>query len=218
MNKKFSLLCSFVLIVSLNQLTARTETDLSHYPWIIWLDYSAQWQNDKLFITNESSATSQIKEPTIGWEKLEKTGGQKTTLPATVEQYFWGQNGNPFGVSGDYKGVSWFSTTFFVPKEMKGKRVSLHFESVRMRAEVFVNQNLVGSDLINGTPFEVDITDAARYGAENKLSVRITDPNGNFDWRDYEQFTWGQYKTIPSHGFGGITGKVLTCCHEQGLY
>ena len=111
-------------------------------------------------------------------------------------------------MSGNYLGVSWFTTKLNVPATFKGKRVALKFESVRFRAEVFLNKNLVGYDLVNSTPFEIDITDSVQYGKDNEIAIRITDPNGNFDWRDSQNFMWGNYRTQPTHGFGGITGKV----------
>src|SRR6185437_1506857 len=72
---------------------------------------------------------------------------------------------------------------------------------------------LVGYDTIGNTPFEVDISNAAKPGEEIELAVRITDPGGNFDWRDSSPFRWGKYIIPMSHGFGGITGSVrLVSC------
>jgi hypothetical protein len=45
-------------------------------------------------------------------------------------------------------------------------------------------------------------------GQKCQLAVRITDPGGNFDWRDTASFLWGTNKIPMSHGFGGITGPV----------
>ena len=62
--------------------------------------------------------------------------------------------------------------------------------------------------MVNSTPFDIDITPYVKYGKENEIAFRITDPNGNFNWKDSQLYTWGNYFTNPSHGFGGITGKV----------
>lgn len=187
----------------------RYEKDLTRQQWKIILDESAQWQNDPLYLPPVDIAKLPVNIPSGGWEMLEtSTNVVTTTLPATVEEYFWGKRGSTFGVTGNYLGVSWFTTTFTVPQTLRGKRIVLYFESVRFRAEVFVNKQLVGYDIVNSTPFTVDITEAVHYGTVNHLAVRITDPNGNFDWRDSRTFQWGEYRTIPSHGFGGITGKV----------
>ncbi len=201
--RKFSLL----IFVAFSAIALSQITDLSSLEWKIWLDKNAQWENDELFLPPVDLSTIPTNKPTVGWKVLQQQEAQSTQLPATVEQYFWGENGNAFGVSGNYVGVSWFYTTFRAPANVKDKRVVLHFESARLRAEVYLNQKLVGYDIINGTPFTVDIADALKDG-ENFLAVRITDPNGNFAWRDWETYQWGKYQSVPSHGFGGITGKV----------
>lgn len=197
-----------ILSLSAYAQQGRIVKDISNNNWKLWLDTEAQWKNDVLYTPPVAIQKLPVHKPTGGWIALQKATGKTVHLPATVEEFYWGLNGNVFGVSGNYLGVSWFTTKVAVPATMKGKRVTLQFESVRFRAEVFVNQKLVGYDLVNSTPFEVDITDAVVYGKENEVAVRITDPNGNFDWRDSQNFMWGAYRTQPTHGFGGITGKV----------
>jgi len=207
------LLTNLINIVSFAQ--QRTVQDISSNDWKLWLDLAAQWQNDVLFTPPVDLKKVAVNLPTGGWQALEKGESKTVHLPATVEEFHWGFNKNPFGVSGNYLGVSWFSTQVDVPQSMKGKRIILHFESVRFRAEVFVNQKLAGYDLINGTPFDVDITNYVTIGKTNTVAVRITDPNGNFDWRDSSNFMWGGYRTNPTHGFGGITGKVSLIATEN---
>lgn len=202
------------LLLSVNA-QERYVQDLSDNKWKIILDPKAGWKNDVLFAPPLSIRSLPVNTPGFGWQNLGKEKGVTTTLPATVEQFFWGENGNNFGVSGNYLGVSWFTTNVNVPASLKGKRLTLNFESVRFRAEVFINRKLVGYDLVNGTPFKVDITDAVKYGGTNEIAVRITDPNGNFDWRDSQNFMWGNYRTNPTHGFGGITGRVKLIATDE---
>ncbi len=203
--KKIILL--FFAFVSLS-VFSQEQITLSGNEWKIWLDEEAVWENDKLFLPPYNLSEIPVNKPSCGWAKLPGMKGVVTTVPATVEQFFWGKNGGDFGITGDYQGVSWFTTSFDVPNKWKDKRIVLHFESARMRAEVYVNQQLAGYELINGTPFEVDISKFVMLGAKNQLAVRITDPNGNFAWRDWDTFKWGSYETPPSRGFGGITGNV----------
>jgi hypothetical protein len=186
----------------------RFERDISDQGWHLWLDKAAEWKGDKLFLPPVRIDELPVNPPTCGWESLMEGRGKKVRLPATVEEHFWGENGNTYGVTGNYTGVSWFSTHLKIPARLKGRRVVLLFESARMRAEVYLNGRLVGYDLVHGTPFEVDITEFAKYGEKNFVAVRITDPNGNFAWLDYGPYKWGDTNTPASHGFGGITGKV----------
>lgn len=201
---------TLILLILCYACLAKSQTiDLSTQNWQIWPDASAQYENDRLFMPPYQPEQMEARPPSCGWDRLaEQKEAFFTRLPATVEQFAWGKNGNDHGICGDYAGVSWFSTEIHIPQEWKGKRIVLHFESARMRAEVYLNHRLVGYELINGTPFTVDISRHALPGTTHRLNVRITDPNGNFAWRDWDSFMWGDYETPPSHGFGGITGKV----------
>ena len=209
---KYLLIAPFLLFLLLfSAARAQTQSemiDLSNNDWHIWLDKEATWLDDELFVKPDVSRLP-VNPPTCGWDGLFDGRGTAVTLPATVEQYFWDENGNSRGISGNYVGVSWFFSSFEVPETWTGKHLWLDFESARLRAEVFVNNKLVGYDLINGTPFSVDISDAVKIGIGNTLAVRITDPSGNFAWRDWDAFLWGKNEIPPSHGFGGITGKVV---------
>lgn len=198
----------FITTKGLAQHTGRQVKDLSQNNWKLWLDTLATWESDSLYTPPVDITRLPIHEPSGGWSVLQKAGGRTVHLPATVEEYYWGRNGNAFGVAGNYLGVSWFTTNVAVPPAMRNKRIVLQFESVRFRAEIFVNRKLCGYDIIPGTPFEADITPAVKAGASNEIAIRITDPNGNFDWRDSQNFMWGVYRTQPTHGFGGITGSV----------
>jgi hypothetical protein len=188
---------------------SRMTIDLSQSPWNITLDPAATWKNDTLYLPPVDINHLPVNKPTQGWDALflhpDTTG---IHLPATVEQYLWAHNGQPFGTTGNYTGVSWFTTKTFIPREWEGKPTTMHIESLRFRAEIFINKKPVAYDLINSTPFDIDLTGQLIPGAENTIAFRITDPNGNFNWKDSQTYPWGIYLTNPSHGFGGITGTV----------
>ncbi|MFC1762725.1 glycoside hydrolase family 2 protein [Planctomycetota bacterium] len=194
---------------------AQEVVDLSSQSWTLWLDREASWRADPLYLPPVNLEALSVNAPTCGWEALYTKTGVQVTLPATVEEFFWGENGNGFGISGNYTGVSWFVTPLDIPTAWQGRRIVLDFESVRLRAEVYLNGQLVGYDLINGTPFTVDISGAAEAGESNWLAVRITDPHGNFSGRDGETYRWGEYEVPPSHGFGGVTGRVQLKVTDQ---
>ncbi len=209
MKPALTLFLLFVVLISCSKKQENSlVTDLSKNNWYIWLDEKAEWMNDSLFLPPVDISKVPVNQPTCGWEQLYNHKEQITQLPATVEEYFWPYNENQYGISGNYKGVSWFYTTVFVPESSKGKRIALEFESASIRAEIFVNNQLAGYDLIDGTPFQVDISKEVKIGDNNNIAIRITDPCGNFNWRDSRPFTWGNYKIIASHGFGGVTGRV----------
>jgi len=194
---------------SVSSEPGRWERELSGEGWKLWLDRKAEWRNDDIFMPPVDVSSLPVNPPTCGWDSLGHTPGKTVAVPATVEEHFWNSNGNPWGEAGDYRGVSWWSTTFHVDPGLKGKRVVIAFESVVLRAEVFVNRKLAGYDVIGNTPFEVDISTAVIFGGNNTLDVRITDPVGNFDWNNNEMYRWGKNLVPAYHGFGGITGKIF---------
>ena len=186
----------------------RVEMDLGGPGWKLWLDQGAKWENDPLFLPPVDLSKLPYNMPTGGWDELD-SGPHNVAVPGTVEEYL--QHGD--GPVGDIKGVSWWIRTIHIPNTDGPRRLLLRFESVRQRAEVFVDHALVGYDVVGNTPFEVDITDAAKPGGDCELELRITDPGGNFDWRDSSPFYWGTNAIPMSHGFGGITGgvKLISC-------
>ncbi|HEX5009826.1 MAG TPA: PA14 domain-containing protein, partial [Planctomycetota bacterium] len=163
--------------------------------------------------------------PTGGWDALAAAGPDRwdVAVPGTVEEYAWdtlaaarraaGERAADDPLAGDYVGVSWWWREFEVPAALLApgddgpRHLELQFDAVRLRAEVFVNQRLVGRDDVGNTPFTVDATPALHAG-RNLLAVRVTDPGGNFDWMDHDAQSWGAATLPASHGFGGVTGPV----------
>lgn len=203
--------------ISCQQEIGRLETDLSDLSWSIWIDSTADWENDTLYLPPVDLSKVRSNPPGIGWDKLENPDLQKTGLPATVEQYFWDNSADTAWGAGDYSGVSWFTTTVYIPTKLEGKLHFLDFESVRLRAEVYVNKKLAGYDCIGNTPFRVEISDQLIYGAKNQIAIRITDPGGNYYWEDYHLDRWGEQYIPPSHGFGGITGQLRLLATDRSF-
>ncbi|MFC1650992.1 glycoside hydrolase family 2 protein [Candidatus Latescibacterota bacterium] len=181
---------------------------LSGKGWTLRLDREAEWQDDELFLPPVNISDIPENPPTCGWNNLQFAHGKDVSVPGTVEEHYWGENGNPLGVAGDYRGVSWWSRKFSLDPVLKGKRIILAFDSANLRAEIYVNRKLTGYDVVANTPFEADITDAVAFGRENTLDIRITDPVGNFSWPAHITFPWGKYNIPAVRGFGGITGDV----------
>ncbi len=186
----------------------RWEQEISGPGWKLWLDREAEWIDDDIYLPPVDISAIPSNPPTCGWDGIVYVHDKIVSVPGTVEEHFWGANGNPIGNAGDYRGVSWWSTSFEIDRTLRGKRILLAFDSVNLRAEVYVNGSLAGYDVIGNTPFKVDITSAVRFGKTNSLNIRITDPVGNFNWNDNELYPWGKNMVPGVHGFGGITGKI----------
>ena len=187
----------------------RTVVDLSGPGWQLWHDAAAPWRDDSVHFPAPPLAQLPVNPPTGGWSGPIAHEAIAVSVPGTVEEY---QQRIP-GPDGDLTGVSWWKRTVEIPANAQGRRVRLRFDAVRERAEVFVDRRLVAYDVVGSTPFEADITDFVQAGETCELAVRVTDPGGNFDWRDSRPMPWGSQQLPLSHGFGGVTGGVdLVVC------
>ncbi|HTS15965.1 MAG TPA: PA14 domain-containing protein [Verrucomicrobiae bacterium] len=194
------------------QASDRVTIDLSGPGWSLWQDKHASWSNDVLFAPPVDLAQVPRNPPTGGWDQFSASNVLPVSVPGTVAEYL-ARNLDPNETDGmklysKFEGVSWWFRTVHVPKSAAGRRLLLHFDSVKLRAEVYVNRQLVAYDMVGDTPFTADITTAAKPGQDCQLAVRVTNPGGNMDWEDYRQFKWGDYNVPYGHAFGGITGRV----------
>ena len=91
----------------------------------------------------------------------------------------------PFAVESSLSGVQktvtenqelWYKRTFSVPSSWKSKQILLNFGAVDLRADVFVNDVLIGSHQGGYTPFTFNITPFLTGGNSQKLVVRVWDP------------------------------------------
>ncbi|MFP5277925.1 MAG: glycoside hydrolase [Acidobacteriota bacterium] len=191
--------------------------------WNVWLDRTAAWEDDELFLPDEVVLSNLPQHaPSGGWQALYgRSGGAdfwQVNLPMTVEEYAWGVAGarsytpeeyryaasDPVPQNGAYRGVFWCSRKIEIPSAAAGKRILLDVRAARMRAEVYLNEKLVGYSIMEELPFTCDLTEAARPGGVNRLALRITNPGGRYDWVDGSTIPWGKVKLYRSHGFGGL--------------
>jgi len=195
--------------------------------WRLWPDTSAAWENDDIFLPDEVDlATLPVNIPTGGWEVLNREQGISITLPSTVEEHYWGKFGlrnyhNTYYFersddqvkNGNYPGVSWWWKEIDIPAELLGKKLILHIRAARLRAEVYLNRQLVGYNIIPETSFACDISKAVKSG-KNLLAIRITNPGGRLDWLDTKLMTWGNKEFHANHGFGGLDRGLVISVHD----
>jgi len=114
-----------------------------------------------------------------------------------------------------YDGAAWYWRDFGVPGEWKDKVVRIEFGAANYFAQVWVNEEDVGSHEGGYTPFIFDITDALKFGESNRLVVKVIDPPfnrrvGGFTlgsgWKQREVPCWkeGRYNL----NFGGLWQSV----------
>jgi hypothetical protein len=187
--------------------------------WRLWLDTKAHWQNDAIFLPEDVNlANLPVNPPTGGWNELNDSAGISVSLPATVEEFYFGRlpartaaSTKPTDIvqaEGNYLGVSWWYRPFSPPALAPGQRLLFYFPAARLRSEFYVNGKLVGYNIISEAPFTADATDAINPAGPNLLAVRITNPGGRLDWMDFLSMKWGKYTIPATHAFGGIAGGV----------
>jgi beta-galactosidase len=66
-----------------------------------------------------------------------------------------------------------YKKTATLPQEWSRKRIKLYAGAVYSSCEIFVNGERVGSHEGGATPFEIDITDAAKTGNENTVVILV---------------------------------------------
>jgi hypothetical protein len=199
--------------------------------WMLSLDRAAEWQNDAIYLPEDvpPMAALPVNPPTGGWDALYKGQGLAVTLPTTVEEHFWGRFGerpytadeyryaedDPVPQNGAVPGVSWWWKHIDIPAAASGRQVWLHVRGARMRAEVFLNEVLVGYSIMSELPIDCDLTAAMKPGQQNRLAIRITNPGGRYDWKDSNNTPWGQVRLYHSHGFGGIDRGMHLSLHPM---
>lgn len=79
------------------------------------------------------------------------------------------------GDVGAYDGLGWYRVKVSIPETVKNREVYLYFGAVDENAYVWVNGVYIGSHFGWREPFSLDITEAARVGGTNLVTVLVKD-------------------------------------------
>ncbi len=93
------------------------------------------------------------------------------------------------GVEAVRDGVGWYRRDVTVPAAWKGRRVFLRFDAVDQEATVWLDGKQIGQNKVVYVPFEIDITDHAKWGRPQKLVVRAVD-HGSQSYPKGKQQGW----------------------------
>ena len=94
-----------------------------------------------------------------------------------------------------------YERTFDVPARWQGRRVKLRCNAVYSKSRIFVNDRPVGTHLGGFTAFELDVTDALRFGRENSIRVGVTSES--------VADSTSSGSTYAVHPLGGITRDLF---------
>ncbi|MFS4454963.1 glycoside hydrolase family 2 TIM barrel-domain containing protein [Maribacter sp. 2304DJ31-5] len=114
----------------------------------------------------------------VGWRYYK--GAMKGAESVSFDDSSWEVVSVPHGLelnstesSGgeNYQGEAWYRKHFTIPESLEGKKLSLHFEAVMGKCNIWLNGELVGSHFGGFLPFSIDITEKIKKGEENILAV-----------------------------------------------
>ena len=108
----------------------------------------------------------------------------------------------PAAASGgrNYQGIAWYRKHFTVPADMQGKNVTVHFEAIMGKQDIFVNGKKVASHLGGYLPITVNLTDLG-VKAGDKCLIAVKADNSDD-------------KTYPP----GKKQSALDFCYHGGMY
>lgn len=105
------------------------------------------------------------------------------------------------------RGKAWYRKSFLLPEEYKDQTLTITFDGVATHATVYFNGSVIGRSYSGYTPFQIDITDRAHFGANPNVIAVFVDADIWEGWW-YEgagiyRHTWLEVKNpvhIPQYG------------------
>jgi beta-galactosidase len=120
----------------------------------------------------------------------------RTAPPADTDH-----GAKPLGREFPETSIGWYRRVIPLPAADAGKRISIEFDGIFRRAEVFFNGFYLGTNLSGYAPFSFDVTDFANPGEKNILTVRVDASLGegwSYEGAGIYRHVW-LVKTAPIH-------------------
>ncbi|SES06252.1 glycoside hydrolase family 2 protein [Salipaludibacillus aurantiacus] len=108
--------------------------------------------------------------------------GMEVTVP-----HIWQTEG---GSLLHYTGMAWYEKEVSIDQPGTGKKIHLHFAAVDYEAMVWINGKYAGSHEGGFTPFSIDITDKLNETGQQRIVVRVYDPQDNAEIPIGKQGSW----------------------------
>ena len=131
------------------------DLDLSYYQWNMW----AEEDGSGKALSTESQA------PSCGWEEFNRGVGKLVRIPASFDSQFTDQ---------ENQGVLWYHCRFTLPELWEARTIKLYIEKAGPRVDLFLNEQLVDSNLVGMGPIEVDLSAQVYYVRDNHLAIKVT--------------------------------------------
>lgn len=119
----------------------------------------------------EKQAGERLREATEGWERVQLP--HDWSIHMIPDSRLTGCNGHLRGGVGEYKKV------FRVPTADRGRAISVLFDGIYNRSDVYINGHHLGFRPYGFVQIEYDLTPYLKFGEENELYVRVNNPSDN---------------------------------------
>jgi beta-galactosidase len=118
-------------------------------------------------------AFAQAKFDDAQWRPLDLPHDWAVELPFVHDESLQSHGYKPLGRKYPETSVGWYRKTFLIPKEDRGRRVTVDFDGAFRSALIFFNGYFLGRNDNGYAPFSFDLTDYLLYGEPNALTVRM---------------------------------------------
>ena len=119
----------------------------------------------------EKQAGERLREATEGWERVQLP--HDWSIHMIPDSRLTGCNGHLRGGVGEYRKV------FRVPAADRGRAISILFDGIYNRSDVYINGHHLGFRPYGFVQIEYDLTPYLKFGEENELYVRVNNPSDN---------------------------------------
>jgi beta-galactosidase len=96
------------------------------------------------------------------------TAWELVNLPHSVRLEPWNASGGQ-----NFQGICWYRKHFNLEDSWKGKKLFIEFGGAMQVADVWLNGGKITTHYGGYLPFVLDVTDFARFGSDNVLTVRL---------------------------------------------
>jgi hypothetical protein len=142
------------------------------------------------------AATLAVGQTALAHQQITLDGAWEMVHTQSLDDPIPGQGWAAFQVPGILDGYNyeraWFQRTFFARQDWSGRRLLLHFNGVKYNSRILLNGQLVGEHFNGYDAFDVDITAAVKWGADNLLQVGVHDWTGVFSASDVTLTPYGR--------------------------
>ncbi|MFZ0761002.1 MAG: beta-galactosidase GalA [Candidatus Sulfotelmatobacter sp.] len=108
-----------------------------------------------------------------GWSAVDLPHDWAVELPFENGPDLPEHGAKPLGREYPATSIGWYRRVFDIPQADLGRRIRVEFDGVFRNAMVMFNGHYVGENFSGYAPFGFDLTDLARIGAENVLTLRV---------------------------------------------